>query len=130
MSVKKKIRGDKIIIEDAEAQCHVGLTAAERAQPQRIFLSVEMEFDLANAGRRDAIKHTVDYAQVIAGMRDQIEHTRFVLIEAVAEHLSSWLLAKYPIKSVSLQAMKTPFKDVGKVGVRVRRKKQNGKKKK
>ena len=45
---------DKIIIKDLEVNALIGVTESERAQPQRLLITVEMERDLTEAGRRDA----------------------------------------------------------------------------
>ena len=54
----------KISIVDLEVFYRVGVPDAERAQPQRLLLTVEMESDFSAAARSDSIADTIDYFAV------------------------------------------------------------------
>jgi len=45
---------DRITIKNLEVDAQIGVTETERARPQRLLISVELERDLAEAGRTDA----------------------------------------------------------------------------
>ena len=50
----------KISIVDLEVFYHVGVPDAERAEPQRLLLTVELESDFSAAAKTDAIADTID----------------------------------------------------------------------
>ena len=54
----------KISIVDLEVFYRVGVPDAERAQPQRLLLTVEMESDFSKAAKTDSIADTIDYFAV------------------------------------------------------------------
>src|ERR1039458_8311237 len=54
----------QISIVDLEVFYRVGVPDAERAQPQRLLLTVEMEADLSAAAKSDSIADTIDYFAV------------------------------------------------------------------
>ena len=54
----------RISIVDLEVFYRVGVPDAERAQPQRLLLTVEMEFDFSAAAKTDSIADTIDYFAV------------------------------------------------------------------
>ena len=54
----------KISIVDLEVFYRVGVPEAERAQPQRLLLTVEMDLDFSKAAKSDGIADTIDYFAV------------------------------------------------------------------
>ena len=60
---------DRIVIRDLELDAHIGVPEAERAQPQRLLVTIEMELDLSVAGRTDSESATTDYAAVAQRIR-------------------------------------------------------------
>jgi dihydroneopterin aldolase len=50
----------KITIVDLEVFHRVGVPAAERVKPQRLLLTVEMDFDFSAAEESDNIRDTID----------------------------------------------------------------------
>ena len=51
----------KITITDLEVFFHVGVPDEERAKPQRLLVSVDMEFDFSIAAVSDRVTKTIDY---------------------------------------------------------------------
>jgi len=54
----------QISIVDLEIFYRVGVPDAERAQPQRLLLTVEMESDFSPVAKSDGIADTIDYFAV------------------------------------------------------------------
>ncbi|MCX6903175.1 MAG: dihydroneopterin aldolase, partial [Verrucomicrobia bacterium] len=52
---------DRITLCDLEVNYRVGVTDAERTQPQRLLLTIKIEHDLTAAGRSDELEDTIDY---------------------------------------------------------------------
>ena len=51
----------RISIVDLEVSYCVGLTDEERAQPQRLLVTVDLDFDFASASLSDRIERTINY---------------------------------------------------------------------
>jgi len=76
-----------------------GVRPAEREQPQDFKVDIEVEADLAAAGRTDRLADTVDYTAVRAAAREVI-----ALASAIAEKV----LALPRVESVSVRVAKRP----------------------
>jgi FolB domain-containing protein len=55
---------DRILIEDLEVHFRVGVSEEERARPQRLLITVEMETDVGAAAAADDLQRTIDYSAV------------------------------------------------------------------
>ena len=79
----------KISIVDLEVFYCVGITEAERAKPQRLLLTVEMDFDFAPAALSDDIRQTIDYFEVSQVLlKIPGEGRSWNLIEKVAHNIA------------------------------------------
>ena len=97
---------DKIVIKDLEVDAHVGVTAVERTQPQRLLITVELERDLAEAGRSDSEAATTRY-DVVADMIHKIVHDRpYKLIEALVAEIAETILTRKLAVAVMVEAKK------------------------
>ena len=74
----------KISIVDLEVFYHVGVPDAERAQPQRLLLTVEMESDFTAAAKSDSIADTIDYFAVSQRLLKFGDGKSWKLIEKLA----------------------------------------------
>ncbi len=112
---------DKIVIEDLEVHALIGVTDAERAQPQRLLITVEMERDLAAAGRNDDPSATTGYDVVADLVRQVIAERPRKLIEAVAEQIAGAILARRLAQAVCVEVKKFSIPQTRHVSVRIRR---------
>jgi dihydroneopterin aldolase len=112
---------DKIIIKDLEVQTRIGVTEAERARPQRLLISIELERDLGAAGRSDAESATTPYDVVAAMVRQVVTDRPRKLIEAVASEIADVLLAHRLALSVTIEVKKFSIPDTRYVAVQITR---------
>ena len=96
---------DKIIIEDLELECNIGVTDAERAEKQKIVVSVEMFFDLNVAGKSDNINDTINYSCVCDEIR-KISEKECKLLEFLAEKIAAIILMKFNIEKIIVNVKK------------------------
>lgn len=115
---------DKIILCDLAVPARIGVPAEERAQPQRLLVSVELERDLAAAGRADDLTQTADYAAVAALVRDVAAARPRQLVEALAEDVAAAVLARCMAAAVTVEVKKFSIPDTQHVAVRIRRTRQ------
>ena len=112
---------DKIRISDLEVFYQVGVSEEERARPQRLLLSVEMEHDFSSAISRDNLAETIDYHAVSQSLIGFGEGCHWQLIEALAADLAAMILDQFKPRSVVVEVKKFVIPQAAFVSVAVRR---------
>ena len=97
---------DKIIISELEVFFHVGITAEERAKPQRLLITVEMGHDFKAAAARDNLAETIDYAAVSERLLRFGDGCHWELIETLAVDLAAMVLDEFSPKKVLVEVKK------------------------
>lgn len=72
-----------------------GVFEEERKLGQQFFVDLALELNLKEAGDRDDLDATINYAEIHGVVKGIVEGTSFKLIEALAEHIASRLLDNY-----------------------------------
>ena len=111
----------RISIVDLEVFYHVGVPDAERAQPQRLLLTIEMNFDFSTAAKTDSIADTVDYFAVSQRLLVFGEGRNWKLIEKLAADICEMILTEFKPQSVSVEVKKFPIQQARHVSVSVKR---------
>ncbi|HWA11267.1 MAG TPA: dihydroneopterin aldolase [Opitutaceae bacterium] len=97
---------DKIFIDGFTVFARHGVHPEEAERGQRFVFDVELQVDLAPAGRSDRLADTVDYGAVTARIT-RVAEKRRRLLESLAEAVAADLLAEFPrIASVRLRIHK------------------------
>ena len=97
----------KISIVDLEVFYHVGVPDSERAQPQRLLLTVVLESDfLAAAANADAIADTIDYFAVTQRLLKFGEGRSWKLIEKLAADIANIVMTEFKPPAVSVEVKK------------------------
>jgi 7,8-dihydroneopterin aldolase/epimerase/oxygenase len=87
---------DRITLTGMRFEGRHGVSDEERALPQLLELDLEVEADLAAAGRSDELADTVDYSPLIRLVREHVEERSFRLLEAMAGTIAEAVLATAP----------------------------------
>ena len=95
-----------ISIVDLEVVYRVGVPDAERAQPQRLLLTVEMAADFYAAAKTDAIADTIDYFTVTQRLLKLGEGREWKLIEKLAADVADLILAEFKPQAVTVEVKK------------------------
>ena len=111
----------KISIVDLAVFYRVGVPDAERAKPQRLLLTVEMDFDFSAAAKSDALRDTIDYFAVSQRLLKFGERRSWKLIEKLATDIADMVLSEFKPQSVSVEVKKFPFPQARHVSVVVTR---------
>lgn len=114
-------RVDIIAIRDLEVFCRVGVPDAERAQPQRLLLTVEMEHDFTPAATSDDLRDTVDYFAVSQRLLRFGEGREWKLIEKLAADIAAMVLREFPARAVTVEVRKFVIPQAAHVAVRLTR---------
>lgn len=96
----------KISIVDLEVFYRVGVPDAERAQPQRLLLTIELESDFAAAAKSDGIADTIDYYAVTQLLLKFGAGREWRLIEKLASDIADAILAEFKPSGVSIEVKK------------------------
>src|SRR2546428_577787 len=80
----------KITIVDLEVFYCVGVTNEERAKPQRLLVTVDMNFDFSSAAISDRIEKTINYQEVARALMKFGEGHSWKLIERLASSTGKW----------------------------------------
>jgi dihydroneopterin aldolase len=97
---------DKILIRDLEVHFCVGVPDEERAQPQRLLITVEMETDFSLAVRDDSLALTIDYQAVCQWITRLGEGRSWRLLETLASEIADRILREFKPKSIDVQIKK------------------------
>jgi dihydroneopterin aldolase len=95
-----------ISIVDLEVHYHVGVPDEERAQAQRLLVSVDMESDFSAAARTDSIDDTINYYAVAQMLLRLGEGRSWRLLETLVSEIADRILAEYRPESVRVEVKK------------------------
>jgi len=111
----------KISIVDLEVFYRVGVTDAERAQPQRLLVTVEMLFDFSSAAVSDRIERTIDYHAVAQMLLKYGEGRSWKLLERLVTQIADAILADFKAQAVSVEVKKFIIPEARYVSVQLAR---------
>ena len=112
---------DLISIRDLEVQYHVGVSDAERAVPQRLSLTIEMQHDFTEAATADSLGETIDYFAVCQRLVRLGQGKSWKLIETLAEEIASLVLAEFKPEAVTVEVKKFIIPEASYVSVKITR---------
>ena len=97
---------DVICIRDLEVVYQVGVPDEERAEAQRLLLTLEMESDFTEAVRTDDLTKTVDYFAVSQWLLRFGEEREWKLIETLAVEIAECVRDKFGAARVKVEVKK------------------------
>ena len=115
----------RISIVDLEVFYRVGVPDAERARPQRLLLTVEMEADFSKAAKSDSIADTIDYFAVSQRLLKFGGGKSWKLIEKLAADIANMILSEFKPQSVTVEVKKFPVPQARHVSVQLKKLRQN-----
>lgn len=96
---------DRLSITDLELRTRIGVTEDERANDQRLLVTVEMETDAAKVALHDDVMAGIDYGVVAADLRELAQSERKT-IERFAEDAAAMILKKHRPPTVTITVKK------------------------
>lgn len=112
---------DTITIADLEVFYHVGVPDEERARPQRLLLTIEIETGFKCAAQTDDLSQTIDYHAVSRRLLKFGEGRSWKLIETLASEIAATVLAEFHPSCVAVEVKKFILPEAKHVSVRVTR---------
>ena len=112
---------DEIHIEQLDVFTCVGVPEEERANPQRLTVSISFWPSQQTNDLADHIERTVNYSTVAEETKNFVRDQSVSLIETLADRLASHLLESFPIQKVTIELRKFALQDARYVSVTVTR---------
>lgn len=97
---------DTINLQNCHFLCHIGVTAAERAERQDIFLDIKVFVDIKPAAASDQLEDTVNYVLLHEAVKILVEAREYRLIETMAEEVASLALRQFDVDHVTVKVRK------------------------
>lgn len=113
--------GEWIEINELDVKGRIGVPEEERANPQRLVLSLRFRIGAPFRSLNDQVERTIDYAHVAAEAGKVVETTSAHLIETVIAEIADALMARFPIDRIQIELRKFALPNAGYVSVRLDR---------
>src|SRR6202043_1240192 len=97
---RTKASMSKITIVELEIFCSVGVSEEERAKPQRLLATVDMQFDFSSASVSDRIEKTINYQDVAQALLKFGEGRSWKLMEKLVSNMADMVLNEYKPQAV------------------------------
>ena len=101
--------------------CRIGVTEAERRDPQRLEVDLDLYADLEEAGRTGDLAHTIDYTEVSQVVRGLLEARPFSLIEVAGAAILGEVFARFNPRRAVVRVRKYVLPRVKHIEVRLER---------
>jgi dihydroneopterin aldolase len=111
----------RINVVDLEVFYQVGVTDEERAKPQRLLITVEMDFDFSTAALGDRVEKTINYFDVAQELLKYGERRSWKLLEKLAVNLADHIISRFRPQAVQIEVKKFPIPEARYVSVMVAR---------
>ena len=112
---------DVICIRDLEVFYRVGVPDEERAQSQRLLITVEMQMDISGAVQSDDLTKTIDYFAVTQRLLKFGEGREWKLIETLASEVADCVRGEFGATGEMVEVKKFVLPEARWVSVRVTR---------
>jgi len=96
----------KISIVELEVFYCVGVTDEERAEPQRLLITVDMSLDFTSAALSDRIERTINYAEVAQELLTYGQGRSWKLLEKLVANIADLIMARYKPLAVAVEVKK------------------------
>jgi FolB domain-containing protein len=97
---------DQIFIKDLLVRGVIGISEAERAQPQDILINIVLFSDTQEAGKSDRLEDTVNYRTVAKAILAHAEKAARHTVEALAADISLLCLQEPRVERVRVRVEK------------------------
>jgi len=111
----------RISIVDLEVFYQVGVTDEERAKPQRLLISVEMDLDFSGASLSDRLEKSINYFEVAQELLKYGEGRNWKLLEKLVANIADFIMAKFHPEAVTVEIKKFPIPQARYVSVTLTR---------
>ncbi len=113
---------DIVFLHGLRVDTVIGIWDWERQFKQTLVIDLDLGTDITPAARSDAIHDTLDYKSVSKRVAYLVENGGFLLVEALAENITSTLFAEFAVSWIRLRInKKSALRQVRDVGILIER---------
>jgi dihydroneopterin aldolase len=114
----------RIAIVDLEVHYCIGVSEQERAKPQRLLLSIELNLDFSAAAQTDRVEKTINYQRVAEDLLQFGEGRSWRLLEKLVSNIADHIMTEYEPDLVMVEAKKFVIPQARYIAVAVTRGRQ------
>jgi FolB domain-containing protein len=114
----------RISIVDLEVFYQIGVTEEERVKPQRLLITLEMDFDFAAASLSDRLEKTINYFDVAQELLKYGQGRSWKLLEKLTANVADFVMSRFKPESVTVEIKKFPIPQARYVSVALARTRQ------
>jgi FolB domain-containing protein len=111
----------RISIVDLEVFFQIGVTDEERVKPQRLLITVEMDYDFSTAALSDRLEKTINYFEVSQELLKYGNGRNWKLLEKLTVNIADFVMARFRPEAVTVEIKKFPIPQARYVSVAVAR---------
>lgn len=111
----------RISIVDLEVFYQIGITEEERAKPQRLLISVEMDLDFSAASLSDRLEKTINYFDIAQELLRFGQGRNWKLLEKLVANVADFIMVKFHPEAVTVEIKKFPIPQARYVSVALTR---------
>lgn len=94
--VPRPVVGYALRLSGIRVHCHMGVSDAERAQPQELVVAVDLELSGELYPAADELESATDYAEIVRAADEGARQQPYRLLETFALHVARRLVALWP----------------------------------
>jgi len=107
----------RISIVDLEVNYQIGVTDEERSKPQRLLITVEMDFDFSTAANSDRLEKTINYFDVAQELLKYGNNRSWKLLEKLTANVADFIMVRFKPETVTVEIKKFPIPQAAYVSV-------------
>jgi 7,8-dihydroneopterin aldolase/epimerase/oxygenase len=96
----------RISIVDLEVSYQIGVTDEERAKPQRLLITVEMDFDFSTAANSDRLEKTINYFDVAQELLKYGNNRSWKLLEKLTSNVADFIMVRFKPETLTIEIKK------------------------
>jgi len=96
----------QIVIENLRLRAIIGINDWERQEMQDVVINVQLDLDGTTATTRDVIEETLDYKKLTKVIIEEVERSRFFLVEKLCDHVLQIVMSDPRVKAAQVQVDK------------------------
>src|SRR6476620_4965046 len=96
----------RISIVDLEVFYSVGVTDEERAKPQRLLVTIDLDFDITSASVSDRIERTINYFDLSQELLKFGDGRSWKLLEKLVANMADMVLLRFRPQAVTIEIKK------------------------
>lgn len=112
---------DRLILSEIAVECRLGIYEWEQKTPQTVWIDVELAIDASKAAAKDDFTQAVDYAALVAAVREHAQQKPVKLMETLAERTAALVLKQFGGAWVRVKVKKKALAGLGFAAVDVSR---------